>query len=457
MKKTVLILTFLVCVINYYGFAFPKRDPDPQIPGGSSTMDKEIAKIDGELKSISGKITKLEGDVTGISGRLTKLEGDVTSISGRLTKLESGGGSPGPNPSPVISSRIPITPKIVQFILQNVGSSDGLKFYISKKFYLEIYEQKETAEIEINKDKVIINPVSTPNAPTEIEFSVDSEGVLDDIPGPDKGRELQILFQQQGKNFKLVFRRNAQQNGYELFSVNNIYKNYKIRASEPIQLYVAGEDRRKVEVQAVSSDSAFNTNQPSFDVSYNDTQLYQNRNIGGYSDIYSYNVFISSRNVMGTGSLNPKSVIAYAKSKNPALNGGDIAIINEYFNQAGIEGVNVDIAIAQMLYWTNYLKQNKATCNYGGLSRINGWNGRFPYKMRDGMLEGVRAHIQHLKGYAKEIPVQNIVDPRYRVAYERGFRGINFEQVCGKWSENPGYGQKIENILRELYRISGVL
>jgi hypothetical protein len=62
----------------------------------------------------------------------------------------------------------------------------------------------------------------------------------------------------------LVFRRNIQQNSYELSSINGINKNYRIKASdsEPIQLYVAGEDKRKVEVQAIPTDSTYINNQP---------------------------------------------------------------------------------------------------------------------------------------------------------------------------------------------------
>jgi len=93
-----------------------------------------------------------------------------------------------------------------------------------------------------------------------------------------------------------------------------------------------------------------------------------------------------------------------------------------------------------MLYWTNNLKQRKATNNYGSLK-----NCSFP-----DMTTGVRAHIQHLKAYAKETPKKDIVDPRFKAAFDRGSSGINFGQVCSIWSENPSYGKKIEEILNNL-------
>lgn len=148
----------------------------------------------------------------------------------------------------------------------------------------------------------------------------------------------------------------------------------------------------------------------------------------------------SSKSIIGTGSLAPKNVIAYARKKNNALNSNDEAIINKYFEEAKDEGVNVDIAIAQMLYNTNYLKQHKSNHNYGGLKDC-----RFP-----NMTIGVRAHIQHLLAYAKQTPKKTTVDPRFEIAFQRGISGIKFEQVYSIWSDYPDYGQKIEEILRNL-------
>jgi hypothetical protein len=100
-----------------------------------------------------------------------------------------------------------------------------------------------------------------------------------------------------------------------------------------------------------------------------------------------------------------------------------------------------------MLHWTNNLKNRERvdTRNYGGLSRIGNWNGRFP-----GMTEGVQAHIQHLKGYANERPRHDIVDPRYQLAVDRGFRGMKFEDLYSRWmGDRPyrEYERSIEAIL----------
>jgi hypothetical protein len=169
-----------------------------------------------------------------------------------------------------------------------------------------------------------------------------------------------------------------------------------------------------------------------------------------------------SRNIMGGGSIKPQAVIAYvyAKEKNPPLDRGAIEkLINTYIKEAADEGVNADIGIAQMLHWTSNLKNSErvASCNYGGLSAIDDWNGRFPYRLRDGMTEGVRAHIQHLKAYAKEPLRLSKVDPRYDIVFERDITGITFEQVYKYWSDNPRYGKSIDDILIALYSIQSLM
>jgi len=160
----------------------------------------------------------------------------------------------------------------------------------------------------------------------------------------------------------------------------------------------------------------------------------------------SNNTVTNSRTVIGTGSLTPEKVIAYARRKNPALKQSDELVIRKYFEEASAEGVNVDLAIAQMLYWTVNMTKRVSTNNFGGLSKIGNFNGSF-----NDVTTGVRAHIQHLKAYAKETPKQKpIVDPRYYIALERGSKGITFDQAYRIWSEKSIYGEKVETILRNL-------
>jgi hypothetical protein len=366
---------------------------------------------------------------------------------------------------PEPSRLTPVIPQIVEFISKNYGDSTNLKFYISKPFKLKEINPKKTADTEninINGDEIIINSAGPANE-NIIEFSDKSEGKLAGPPGPD-GREININFKEQDKQDKiLVFRRNGQQNRYELFAIKVGNRHYQLLFSEPILLYVSGQNNqeREIEVKVIPGNAVFHDIQP---------PRYDYAGKQPRQDDYSHNVNYGvnsgryaapSRNIMDIGSIRPEDVIAYAKSRNPALSYRDIAVINEYFKEAADEGVNVDIAIAQMLHWTNSFNNRERvnTCNYGGLSNIADFNGRFPRFLSDGVTEGVRAHIQHLKAYAKEFPRRgenSIVDPRFGLAYNRGFRGITFDQLYGKWSENMSYGRNIDNILSGLYRFSGM-
>jgi len=165
----------------------------------------------------------------------------------------------------------------------------------------------------------------------------------------------------------------------------------------------------------------------------------------------------AARSIIGHGLLKKDDVIAYLKKINKAWSSSNTGIIETYFSEAVFEGVNADIAIAQMLYWTNYLRNadRVKTNNLGGLDKLDGWDGSFP-NSRGGMTAGIRAHIQHLKGYARETPKRETVDPRFDLAYAIGFNGITFNDLYKYWSADTRYGQNIEKILDELYKACGI-
>jgi len=165
---------------------------------------------------------------------------------------------------------------------------------------------------------------------------------------------------------------------------------------------------------------------------------------------------IFSKKIVSTGSLKYDKVLAYVRDKNPSLDHMDIAVIDSYFKLSG--SINIDIAIAQMLYYTDFFKRidRVQTCNYGGLSNTPpNFYGDFKGQVTD----GIKAHIQHLRAYAHE-PLglrEKIVDPRFDLAFKLGKQGIDFGQVFINWSADPEYGQKIVNIIRDLYQYSGAL
>ncbi|MDF5708465.1 MAG: N-acetylmuramoyl-L-alanine amidase [Nostoc sp. S4] len=128
-----------------------------------------------------------------------------------------------------------------------------------------------------------------------------------------------------------------------------------------------------------------------------------------------------------------------------------------YREEAGIEGINYDIAFCQMCVETGFLRfggdikpeQN----NFAGLGAIGGGSeaASFPSARI-----GVRAHVQHLKAYASLEPlVQEVVDPRFRFV-TRGIAPL-IDQLSGRWSADLDYGTKITAMLKRLYESAGLL
>jgi hypothetical protein len=120
--------------------------------------------------------------------------------------------------------------------------------------------------------------------------------------------------------------------------------------------------------------------------------------------------------------------------------------------EAAIEGVNHDMAFAQMCLETGFLRFGGLVTpemnNFCGLGSIGpGQIGeRFPDPRT-----GVRAHIQHLKAYATDEPLkQTLVDPRYR--WVRYGSAPKIQGLTGTWAADKEYGNKISSLLERLYR-----
>ena len=164
---------------------------------------------------------------------------------------------------------------------------------------------------------------------------------------------------------------------------------------------------------------------------------------------------IRRENIIGQGTLNANGVIDYvrARNRNPVLSEANMRrLVNLYIDEAAKEEVNHDIAIAQMLFWTAFLssRQRVESNNFAGLSRTQNWDGSFP-----NMERGVKAHIQHLRGYARQTlknPNDN-VNPRWdNIAHLRGTVNT-FEQLYHRWTQNTDrYRLNINIILSNLYR-----
>ena len=158
-------------------------------------------------------------------------------------------------------------------------------------------------------------------------------------------------------------------------------------------------------------------------------------------------------NIMGRGVVPPKELAAFLLQSNPGLERTfteELAYI--YCEESIVEGVNSDVAFAQMCLETGFLR-------FGGLvtADMNNFSGLgatgpdqrglvFPNPRM-----GVRAHIQHLKAYATVDPLKQVlVDPRF--SYVRRGSSPAIEGLAGTWASDLAYAQKIGNILERLYK-----
>ena len=156
--------------------------------------------------------------------------------------------------------------------------------------------------------------------------------------------------------------------------------------------------------------------------------------------------------IMGKGIILPENMAVFLLNANYVVDRDFIEnLAFLYTEEAEIEGVNHDVAFAQMCLETGYLSFSGLVTpdmnNFCGLGAIGpGQNGeRFPDPRT-----GVRAHIQHLKVYATDAPLkQELVDPRYR--YVRPGSSPSIKGLTGTWAVDRNYAEKINSIMERLY------
>jgi len=159
--------------------------------------------------------------------------------------------------------------------------------------------------------------------------------------------------------------------------------------------------------------------------------------------------------IMGKGKVDMDKLAQFIGKYNEFADEGHLRMMARlYYEESLFEGVNHDIAFTQMCLETGFLKfggdvqpdQN----NFAGLGAVgNGAPGlSFPdYRT------GVRAHIQHLKAYGSEDPLNlELVNPRFR--FVRRGCAPTYEGLAGTWAADKQYAVKIETMLKRLYEFS---
>jgi hypothetical protein len=161
--------------------------------------------------------------------------------------------------------------------------------------------------------------------------------------------------------------------------------------------------------------------------------------------------------ILSKGALSKDALVAFLLANNCQITKKFAAqVVDQYICEAAAEGVNYEIAFAQMCYHTNFLSFNKTfvkahSNNFFGLTTFNNYRVAYAF---DTCQQGIRAHIQHLKGYATKEPLKNeCVDPRYYKIGELHGWGSSptIDGLSGKWA-GADYAAKIKGILARMYK-----
>lgn len=162
--------------------------------------------------------------------------------------------------------------------------------------------------------------------------------------------------------------------------------------------------------------------------------------------------------IMGNTSCTVDQMVQYFQSSGATYPYGntDVPTIRDfcqvYINECNWEGVKAEVAFAQAMHETGFLRYggvvDSGAYNFAGLGATD--NDPNPARFSS-ILEGVQAHVQHLKAYASTEPLNNpCVDPRFGLV-RRGtafcveWLGINENPLHVGWASDIGYGYKIKN------------
>ena len=162
----------------------------------------------------------------------------------------------------------------------------------------------------------------------------------------------------------------------------------------------------------------------------------------------------ASRSLTGEGVFSATELASFLRSHNPAVRKGDALYIAQcYISEAHDEGINSDVAFAQMCLETGFLKFGGAVTedmhNYCGLGATG--SGAAPDRFPTVLL-GVRAHIQHLNAYGDTDELVNpVVDKRAKFVSPRGKAPTVFE-LAGTWASDKKYGEKLDALLSRMER-----
>jgi len=161
--------------------------------------------------------------------------------------------------------------------------------------------------------------------------------------------------------------------------------------------------------------------------------------------------------VMGPPVVPVAARASFLHAMNPAV---DLATALNYsllYEEEGVaEGVNPDLAFAQMLLETSFLRfggqvklgQN----NFAGLGAVDGGDQGLVFPSPR---QGIRAQIQHLKYYASTLPLNG--DPiNPRLGRVKRASAPTAWDLSRTWATDPEYGKKLMALVARMVAHAGI-
>ncbi len=164
--------------------------------------------------------------------------------------------------------------------------------------------------------------------------------------------------------------------------------------------------------------------------------------------------FSISREIYSKGVCSETKLVDFFLQQNPLYPKNEITkIARLYIKESNYEGINSDVAFAQMCLETGYLTfGNLVTPQMNNFCGLGAIDKEHPGEVFESVQMGIRAHIQHLHAYSttEEISLKNeLIDNRYKWVRPRGKAKTIFE-LTRTWAMDSEYGNKIDRILNQM-------
>jgi len=339
------------------------------------------------------------------------------------------------------------------FILQQLRNSgerlDELSFFLSGSLRIIVLDEHNETPIPTIRNGVI---VAEDNTPLFLEIKTTDMGRIFELTS----EYIDVNFRTDNKDIMLRFRLDSHLNKFIPISarINTRLYNLSTKPDMPYLNVSADLGENINEVYAHISSAAQVPSQTS-QVSISSPVSISSQT--GEAHQYSIHyirpqppVFIMSQGVIPLDKMEQ-----FFFQNNPEADRNFVrSLIGYYIEEAAIEGVNHDIAFAQMCHETGFLRYgNLVQPEWNNFAGIGATGPHQPGERFRSPHIGVRAHIQHLKAYGSVDPIRRALeDPRFLLV-RRG-SSPTISGLTGTWALDPQYAEKISNILHRLYSFS---